>query len=284
MRWLRPVSIAAAAVVVVALGPVSALAAAGGSVTRHGATASLPVLTVTMNGKKITVTGPGTPLDSGAYEVVSKVSHEPMGSPTFVRLDPGVSVQQLFAAAAGDPNNVALIASIMFSPQANKGTSQAQVALKPGNYVAVDLATSAAIPPYTVFTVGTTSDGASLPKPKASMNTIEFGFRGPGKLHDGELVRFGNHGYLVHMMFAARAASKAKAELLAKYLKEGKDGKAMRLADASYQFFGILTHDQSFQQVVNVRPGYWVLACFMDTQDHREHTTLGMERVIQIVK
>jgi hypothetical protein len=27
-----------------------------------------------------------------------------------------------------------------------------------------------------------------------------------------------------------------------------------------------------------------VLACFMDTQDHREHTQLGMERVIRIVK
>ena len=26
------------------------------------------------------------------------------------------------------------------------------------------------------------------------------------------------------------------------------------------------------------------IACFMDTQDGREHTTLGMEKVIQIVK
>jgi hypothetical protein len=30
--------------------------------------------------------------------------------------------------------------------------------------------------------------------------------------------------------------------------------------------------------------GVMVLACFMDTQDHREHTLLGMERVIHIVK
>jgi hypothetical protein len=27
-----------------------------------------------------------------------------------------------------------------------------------------------------------------------------------------------------------------------------------------------------------------VIACFMDTQDGREHTTLGMEKVIQILK
>jgi len=45
-----------------------------------------------------------------------------------------------------------------------------------------------------------------------------------------------------------------------------------------------MTHGSSEQQVVNVRPGFWVLACFFDTQDHREHTTLGMERVIRITK
>ena len=29
--------------------------------------------------------------------------------------------------------------------------------------------------------------------------------------------------------------------------------------------------------------GYYVEACFMDTQDGREHTQLGMERLVQIV-
>jgi hypothetical protein len=38
------------------------------------------------------------------------------------------------------------------------------------------------------------------------------------------------------------------------------------------------------QQVIRNRPGYWVLACFMDTQDGREHTQLGMERVIHFIK
>jgi hypothetical protein len=36
------------------------------------------------------------------------------------------------------------------------------------------------------------------------------------------------------------------------------------------------------QEVLNANPGYYVQACFMDTQDGREHTVLGMERVIQI--
>ena len=36
--------------------------------------------------------------------------------------------------------------------------------------------------------------------------------------------------------------------------------------------------------MVSNQPGYWVLACFMNTQDGRDHTQLGMERVIRIVK
>lgn len=70
-----------------------------------------------MNGKSISVSGD---LVSGGVKVVSKVSREASGNPTFVRLDPGVTPAQLLKAAAGDPNNIALIASIVFSPQANK--------------------------------------------------------------------------------------------------------------------------------------------------------------------
>src|SRR6266700_3991609 len=123
---------------------------------------------------------------------------------------------------------------------------------------------------------------ARLPAPRAAMSSIEFSFRGPGTLHNGDLVRFGNDGFLVHMMVAARGASLAGAQKIAKLLKEGKDGQAQQLATGFTAFVNVLTHGASEQQVVNVRPGFWVLACFFDTQDGREHTTLGMERVIHI--
>ena len=84
------------------------------------------------------------------------------------------------------------------------------------------------------------------------------------------------------MMVAVRGASLAGARKIAKLLKEGKNGKAQRLATGFTTFVNILTHGAFEQQVVNVRPGFWVLACFFDTQDHREHTELGMERVIHI--
>ena len=85
-------------------------------------------------------------------------------NPTFVRLDPGVTAAQLLKAAAGDPNDIALVASVVFSPQANKGTSWAEVSLKPGNYVAVDLNASQSNPPVTTFTISRSSSPASSPK------------------------------------------------------------------------------------------------------------------------
>ncbi len=243
--------------------------------------AALPKINITMNGKKITVSGA---LQSGGVEVVSKVSHEPQGDPTLIRLDPGVSVAQLLKAAAGDPNNIALIASIVFSPQADQGTTTAQANLTPGRYVAVDLASNSKTPPLTTFTIAKAAAPARLPRPQATISAIEFGFRGPGRLRDGELVRFANHGFLVHMIVAARGRNAAGARRIARLLKAGKDGKAQRLATGFFTFFNIMTHDAYQQQVISNRPGHWVLACFMDTQDGREHTTLGMERVIRIRK
>ena len=38
------------------------------------------------------------------------------------------------------------------------------------------------------------------------------------------------------------------------------------------------------QSKLHAKPGYYVEACFMDTQDGREHTQLGMERIVRVVK
>ncbi len=264
--------------------PAGAALATSSSPARPAAATSLHVIRVAMNGKKITVSGN---LQSGGARVVSTVTREAQGSPTFVRLDPGVTVAQFLAAlpAIGqDQNNITGIGAIVFSPQANRGTSAAQVYLQPGQYIALDVGNNSGKPPLTTFAVTKSSAPANLPAPAARMHTIEFGFRGPSTLQDGTLVRFGNHGFLVHMMIAVRASSKANAQRIARLLKAGRDGAAQHLADGFTAFFNVLTHNSYQQQILNARPGWWVLACFMDTQDHREHTTLGMERVIRIVK
>jgi hypothetical protein len=248
------------------------------------ATAGLPVLTVTMNGRSISVGG--TP-KSGAERVVFKVTGEPAGGPAMARLDPGVSVPQFLAAlpaAAQDPNNLYGIAQIVMSTQANKGTSSIYLNLTPGTYVAIDLASTAKTPPLTVFTVSQSRNPAPMPKPGATISTHEFGFSGATKISDGEIVQWANAGFLVHMIQGIEAPNLATANKIAADLKAGNDNGAQALATGEYGWDGALSHGQSFESVVSQKPGYWVIACFMDTQDGREHTTLGMEKVIQIVK
>src|ERR1700761_5456773 len=80
----------------------AALAAGGTSATAAG---TLPTFGIAMTGNSISV--PST-VPAGAVNVVSTVSGEATGSPTLVRLDPGVTFQQAFAAAqaaGGDPTS-----------------------------------------------------------------------------------------------------------------------------------------------------------------------------------
>jgi hypothetical protein len=49
-------------------------------------------------------------------------------------------------------------------------------------------------------------------------------------------------------------------------------------------FAGPLSHEASQQETITAKPGIYVEVCFMDTQDRRQHTRLGMERIIHIVK
>ena len=249
--------------------------------------AALPTMTFKMNGKTVSV---GGTLKSGAERIVFIVTgnSEPMGAaPTLVKLDPGVTLAQFFKvlpAAANDPNNLYGVAQIVMSAQANKGTSSVQVDLAPGTYIALDIAAPTAPPPLTVFTITRSKHPQALPKPAGVVTTIDFAFRGASKLHDGELVRWANGGFLVHMVQGIAAPNAATAGEIADLFKDGKDNQAGALATGSFAWDNGLSHGQSFQSVVSQKPGFWVIVCFFDTQDHREHTTLGMVKIIQILK
>jgi hypothetical protein len=252
---------------------------------RAAQSTSLPKITVAMNGKQITV---GGTLASGASRIVSTVTGEPQGDPIFVRLDPGVTLAQFFALlhspASADPNNLDGIAAIVTDAQANQGRSVIQANLKAGQYVAFDTARgNPARWPFTTFKIATAAHPATLPAPAARIAAIEFGFTGPRILHSGDLVRFANHGFLVHMIVFATAASHRQARKVARFLKEGKQRKAQRHATGFGTFAGPLSHG-ALQQLVVRHPGWYVLACFMQTQDGRDHTRLGMERVIHVKK
>ncbi len=159
-----------------------------------------------------------------------------------------------------------------------------QTVLAPGTYVAVDAEGEKSSKwSRTSFTVTTSAAPAELTAPGAVEKTIDFGFKGPKTLHDGELVRFENEGFLVHMDIAFPVKSRKAAEKLAHDLLIGKGKAAEKLiAGPPAPFAGPLSTGGFQQEGITAAPGWYVQVCFMETQDGRDHTLLGMERVIRI--
>jgi hypothetical protein len=263
------------------------LAAGAGGValaSTPATTATLPQLSVTLTGKSIAVGGQTV---SGAVDVVINASGERVGNPTFVRLNPGLTAAQAFAIVHNpqDLNVIRKVGAIVFDASAPKGTTHVQVELQPGNYVALDTGPaqgSSGSPLKTTFTISQAAQPATLPAPGATEAAIEFGFRGPGTLHTGELVRWANDGYLVHMIVVLRTTPKFPATRTVKLMRAGK-ARAIPFSLDSLAGVGPISWQAFQQQTLNLPPGRYVLACFMQTQDGRDHTTLGMERVIRVV-
>ncbi len=188
--------------------------------------------------------------------------------------------------AAQDPNNASKFGSIVLDVEDNPGkTTEAQTVLQPGQYL--ELTGAGEKPPkmQANFTVATASAPASLPAPAATVRTIEFGFRGPKTLRDGELVRFENEGFLVHMDVAFPVKSMKDAKAAVKALLAGKEkGLRKLLAGPPISFAGPLSPGAYQQETVTAKPGIYVQACFMDTQDGGNHPLLGMERIFKIKK
>jgi hypothetical protein len=251
---------------------------------------TLPTVTVTVSNSSIAVAGA---LQSGAVNVVMNAaagSKEP--APTFVLLRPGVTVAEVDAylktdAAPKDPNTSSKYGSIAFDAEASAGkTAEAQTYLQPGTYVALNGAgENSAKWPTTSFTVSAASAPVSLPAPAATEQSIDFAFRGPSTLHDGQLVRFENAGYVVHMDLAFPVKNEASAKKVVKLLKAGKEkGIEKLIAGTPVDFAGPLSTGASQQETISAKPGTYVQVCFMPTQDGRAHTLLGMERIIKIIE
>lgn len=275
---------------VATLAIIMAIAALGVTASSMIAVASaqasgLPQLTIRMNGSSITV---GGALQSGAVDVVTTTTNEAQARPLLLHLNPGVTPAQAYAftssPVARDLNNVSRVGSIVFDDQVGRGTNHVQTSLQPGEYVAFDLAgPRPSKAPRAAFTIAQSAQPATLPTPQATIRTIDFGFHAPNTLHDGEIVRFQNDGFLVHMIVATQAPSAQAAKQVAAALQAGNDNKAKRFSIGGTTFADPLSPGASQQLTITTRPGYWVLACFMATQDGREDTQLGMERIICIV-
>jgi hypothetical protein len=248
---------------------------------------TLPTLTLTITKSSITVAGA---TQSGAVNVVSTATGVKEANVILFLLKPGATfeaVEAAIKASHGDTNVTGKYGSIVFDGEVAPGqTSEAQTYLQPGQYVAVvPGGEGKGSKAHALFTVTASASPVALPAPEATIRSIEFGFRGPSTLHDGELVRFENEGFLVHMDVAAPVKNMKAARQAVKDLLTGKEKALEKLISGPPAgFAGPLSHEAFQQETITAKPGIYVEVCFMDTQDGRSHSLLGMERIIKIIK
>ncbi len=279
-RKLHPIIALAGACMALALGVFGASSAQA---------AALPTVTATVNATSITVSGA---LQSGAVNIASTATGGKEPSVVLFLVKPGVSLAEVYAfldsnKIAADPNAAAKYGSLVFDAEAGKGKpTEAQTILAPGQYVALNAEGEKASKwPRSSFAVAASPSPAALPAPQATEKTIDFGFRGPAVLKVGEVVRFENEGYLVHMDIGFAVKSKKAAKLAFKGLATGHEKGLEKLASGPpVGFAGPISTGAFQQEVITAKPGWYVQACFMPTQDGRPHTLIGMERIIKIVK
>jgi hypothetical protein len=283
MRRFASLIVAAGAVAV------TAVVLAGGVASASGASAAsaLPTLNLAVTGTKaISVSGSEV---SGAVNVVSTFTGNGQGAAALIRVNPNVPVaqalaqgQQAIQSAHGDLNVLTALGDALVFDAGVPGS--AQTVLTPGAWLALNVSGNGPNPPMALFTVSKSASPAALPTPGATVKAIDFGFQGPSTLHRGELVRFENDGFLVHMIVGVHVKNTALAAAVTTALKAGKDKLARRLSVGAANFAGPLSPGGMQQEVINDTPGVYVLACFMNAQDGREHTQLGMLRTIKIAK
>jgi hypothetical protein len=288
-RPLRLLAAGAAAILALVAAPSSQAAAppsaqAAAPPSTQAAAGALPRINLAMDGRSIHLSGA---LTSGAVQVVIDVTRLRQAEPVFLRLYGRATYAQVLAAGRrhhGNPDALAPYGRIVFAPEALRGRSVVQVALAPGRYVAVDVTTpDPRRLPHTFFTIAPSQNPAPLPKPAATVGATEFHFSGPSTLHDGQLVRFENDGFLVHMILAARFRTAAAAQVAAALLRQGRDRDAGALVIGSFRLLNVASGGTRQQQVLNLTPGYYVLACLTLTDDGREETLLGMVRPIRVL-
>jgi hypothetical protein len=252
------------------------------------AASTLPTLALTVTPTSVTV---GAAPQSGAVNVVVTATGKVKeGTAILFLLKPGVSVAEVETYIAEkkhphDPNYTSKYGSIVFDTEASTGTTnEAQTYLQPGQYVALSAPGEGPPTAHSAFTVAASKAPVALPAPEATIRSIDFGFRGPSTIHDGELVRFENEGFLVHMDAAARAKNMRAARKLVKALRAGNEKAFAKLVTGFASFAGPLSSGGFQQETITGKPGVYVQVCFMETQDGRDHALLGMERIIRITK
>jgi hypothetical protein len=133
--------------------------------------------------------------------------------------------------------------------------ASAEIVLKPGTSIALENGNG-----HAVFTVTQAAQPARIPRAGATVTAIDFGFRGASTLRDGELVRFQNNGYLIHMFLYAQAKSVADARKAEALLLAATPNKANKYGTGVKGMFAApLSHGQGQQEIITQPPGVYVI-------------------------
>jgi len=279
---MRKVSVA----VVCALAAVAAVAAIA---TAQG---TVPSLAVTASPTAVSVGATGA-IAPGPTQLQISRAQSRAGLSMFIGLlVPGVSLQDLQAALRRDDRTRGSQALGMVSIQSSVSFSGTQtrrtvgLTLKPGlTYVMVSEPESQGDSPpasrgFATFTTGTQGNGATAPRPDATVRMVDLRFRGSRTLPRRGVVRVQNFGGGPHIAIAFPLRAGVTSSQFGRAIRSNSQSRVGRLlAGAPVELQNVLSGGgtSNDQTVSFARSGRYGLVCFVN-----EHNRLGMYRVVRV--
>jgi hypothetical protein len=271
-----------------ALGALGAVAAVAAIAT---AQTTAPTVAVTASPTSVTaqVTGP---VAAGPTTLqISRAASRRGLSVYIATLNAGVTIQDLQAAFRRDdrtPNGGSSLglatvhASVTF--EGSETRRNVTFTLKPGlTYIMVSEPDAENAPPTRglgSFTTSTEANGASAPRPDATVRMVDLRFRGSQTLPRRGTVRVQNFGAGPHIAIAFPLRRGVTSAQLGRALRSDSDAALGRIVGGTPSALQtILSGGGNFddQQVNFARAGRYALVCFVN-----EHYRLGMYRVVNV--
>jgi hypothetical protein len=268
-----------------ALGAVAAVAAIAAAQT------AAPVVGVTASPTSVAAQVTGPVAAGPTTFQISRAAARRGLSVYIATLNAGVTIQDLQAAFRRDdrtPNGGSSLglatvhASVTF--EGSETRRNVTFTLKPGlTYIMVSEPDAENAPPTRglgSFTTSTEANGASAPRPDATVRMVDLRFRGSQTLPRRGTVRVQNFGAGPHIAIAFPLRRGVTSAQLGRALRSDSDAALGRIVGGTPSALQtILSGGGNFddQQVNFARAGRYALVCFVN-----EHYRLGMYRVVNV--
>jgi hypothetical protein len=270
-------ALAALATVLLLLGPARADAQTAGR-------ASLVVLTT---GPDDVAATPGTGLPAGNTDVVLRNTGARPAFMLLLRLQPGVTLDQLreFANRSTEiPEELITVVTSQFVDPGGK--FQTSVPLAAGSYVALGNAPDGkGLGPVAEVTVGPETSTAPAAPAAARLTLFDYGFKGPKQISGRSSLQIKNDGRNFHFVAGIRLKAGVNADQVVRSLT-GR-GPALRGEPGEFvTLIGIISPGTTNVVKLRLKPGRYVIACFHADRhsNGREHASFGMARKLTVTR